>query len=105
MSKIPLGRVLQSKAGNFRIELGQPRDKSGKLIGKNAKSVFPITLADGTVLNEGDILNLKSPQAAIDGLVKNGYIDAETAEVRKAAIPTFVKYNVELDLEYSKSGN
>lgn len=105
MSKIQLGRVLQSKAGNFRIELGQPRDKEGNLIGKNAVSIFPITLANGEVLNEGDILTLKSPQASLDSLVRSGILKAEVAEQRKAAIPTFIKYNVELDTEYAKSGN
>lgn len=105
MSKIQLGRVLQSKAGNFRIELGQPRKKDGTLVGKDAKSIFPITLANGEVLNEGDILTLKTPQSRIDGLVRAGVIDADKAEAQKASIPTFVKYDVELDLEYARSGN
>lgn len=94
-ARVQLGRVLQSKAGNHRIELGQPRTKDGKVLG--GANIFPITLADGTVLKEGDILTLKSPLAEIDNLVQSGKLDADVAEARKAAIPTFIKYNVTFD--------
>lgn len=91
-----IGKVLKSKAGNNYIRLGQDRDKAGKLIGKNSTELFPITLADGTVLNEGDSLFLKSPIQELEDLVLRGVITEEVAETRKAAIPEFVKYKVQI---------
>jgi len=93
---VNLGQVRKSQAGNNYIKLGQPRDADGKLIGKNTVQLFPITLADGTVLNEGDVLFLKSPQAELDELVLAGYVKADVAEARKAKIPDFIRYNVQL---------
>lgn len=91
-----IGRILESKAGNFRLELGLTRDKEGKVVGKNTRNIFPIKLADGTVLNEGDVLYLRRPADEIVSLKEHGYITDEQAEQRINRIPTFVRYNVEL---------
>ena len=95
MSKT-IGKVLKSKAGSNYIKLGQDRDKEGRLIGKSAVELFPITLADGTVLNEGDAIFLKDPRVELDELALKGFIAADVAEARRAKIPEFVRYKVQL---------
>lgn len=92
-----IGRVLKNKNNSgHTIKLGQDRDKDGKLIGKNARELFPITLADGTKLNEGDVLFLKDPRVELEELAMRGYITEDVARERTAKIPAFVKYNVEV---------
>lgn len=91
-----IGKVLKSKAGTHYIKLGQDRDATGKLFGKNAKELFPITLGDGSVLNEGDVLFLKTIDSEIKGLVDKGFITPEQGEARLAKVPEFVKYKVQV---------
>lgn len=95
MSKT-IGKVLKSKAGNHYISLGQDRDKEGNLIGKSAVQLFPITLADGTTLNEGDAIFLKDPRIELDELAVKGFIATDVAQARRAKIPEFVKYKVQV---------
>lgn len=94
MSRI--GEILKSKSGAFYLKLGQLKDKNGNLVGKNTKNIFPITLADGSVLNEGDVLFLNDPKTEIDRLEVNGIISSEVAEKRRSSLRDFVKYNVVL---------
>lgn len=96
-----IGSVLKSKAGNHYIRLELPRDGEGKLLGKNTKNIFPLTCADGTVINEGDVLFLKDPRVELDELAERGIVDEKTASARKTKIPSFVKYRVQLNTERS----
>jgi len=92
-----LGQVLNSKAGKFYIKLGQKRDAEGNLFGKEAVALFPITLANGTVLNEGDALFLKDPRVTLNELAEKQIIDSNVAIERIAKIPDFVKYDIEVN--------
>jgi len=91
-----IGQVLNSKSGSFYIRLGQDRNKEGQLFGKNAVEVFPITLADGTVINDGDALFLKDPRVKLNELAERNIIESSVALERISNIPEFVKYDVEL---------
>lgn len=91
-----IGEILKSKAGAFYLKLGQLRKKDGSLVGKNASEVFPITLANGEVLNEGDVLFLNDPRTEVDQLEAKNIISSEIAQQRRDNIKDFVKYNVVL---------
>lgn len=55
----------------FYIKLQQNRSKDGKPYGEQ---IFPITLANGKVLNDGDILTLFSKKEKFDYQLEQGQI-------------------------------
>lgn len=96
-----LGEITRNKeSAGVKIKLGQDRDKEGKLFGKNAVELFPITLADGTVLNEGDVLWLNDPREKVRRRIGQTYdgvlYTEEQANIRISKIPDFVRFDVEV---------
>lgn len=61
-------------------------NKTGELVGPK---VFPITLADGTIINDGDFANLYDTQAELQKLVTQGKMDAMTKSKM-----SFLKFNL-----------
>lgn len=90
---VNLGQVILKKKDNpdepdrYYLKLQQQAKKDGTVIGDQ---VFPITLANGQVLNSGDILSLFSIKEKMNQLVKDGKIDAEKAEF----LSSFLRYDV-----------
>jgi hypothetical protein len=69
----------------FQFQQRQNR-KTGELVGPK---VFPITLADGTIINDGDFANLFDTQVELQKLVNQGKLDA-----KKKSDMSFLKYNM-----------
>lgn len=67
----------ENEKKRFYIKLEQRKDKSGKPYGKQ---VFPITLADGSVLNDGDILTMFSKKEQFQKLVEQDKLDQDKAD-------------------------
>lgn len=74
----------------YCIKLGPNRDKkSGRVYGEN---VFPITLANGKVLEEGDYLTLFSIPEALKEKLKDGKIDQETYDF----LTSYLKFDIKI---------
>lgn len=88
-----LGQVVLKKKTNpdepdrFYIRLQQQAKKDGTVIGEK---IFPITLANGEVLNSGDILSMFSIREKMEKLVKENKMDAEKADY----LSGFLRYDV-----------
>lgn len=97
-----LGTVMKSKKDNpndpdrFYIKLEQRRDKDKKIVGE---PLFPITLANGKVLNEGDTLSMFSKTEQFKRLVADGKMTEETAEKM-----SFLRYDVCLSEKLNEDG-
>lgn len=61
----------------FHIKLQQQKGKDGKPYGEQ---VFPITLANGKVLNDGDALVMFSKKEKFQELVRTGKMDQQKAD-------------------------
>lgn len=61
----------------FYIKLEQQKGKDGKIYGDQ---IFPITLANGTVLNDGDILSMFSKKEKFKKMVEDGKLDQDKAD-------------------------
>ena len=65
------------EAKRFYIKLEQQKSKDGKPYGDQ---LFPIVLANGMVLNDGDILSMYSKKEKFKKMVEEGKIDQEKAD-------------------------
>lgn len=65
------------EAKRFYIKLEQQKGKDGKPYGEE---LFPIVLANGTILNDGDILSMYSKKEKFKKLVEDGKMDQEKAD-------------------------
>lgn len=90
----------ENEAPRFYLELQQTKDKEGKAIGEQ---IFPIKLANGVVLEDGQILSLYSIPEKLKRKVQNG--DMSQA---KADDLSFLRFDVVLvedaDTGSKKSG-
>ncbi len=93
---INIGTVKVSKKKNpddenelprFYLQLQQQKLKDGKPYGEQ---VFPITLANGKVLNDGDILAMFAKRPKLQQAVEDGKMDQDTADF----LSSFLKYDV-----------
>jgi hypothetical protein len=67
----------ESEPKRFYIKLEQQKGKDGKPYGEQ---VFPITLANGKVLKDGDMLSMFSKKENFKRAVEAGKMDQEKAE-------------------------
>lgn len=66
----------------------------------NSKAGVPYIKIDKDVtLTAGAVLFLNKPNDEIDSAVERGKLTTEQAEVRKAKIPDFVRYNINQKVE------
>lgn len=88
-----LGTVMKAKKKNegdadrFYLKLEQKKDKDGKPVGA---SIFPIKLANGVVLNDGQIVSMFSKKEKFQKSVNEGKMDQAKADELSA----FLKYDV-----------
>ena len=68
----------ENEQNRFYLKLEQNKGKDGKPYGEQ---VFPITLANGKVLNDGDILSMFSKKEKFKKLVEEGKMDQEKADM------------------------
>jgi hypothetical protein len=79
-TKFKLGTLQQSKfnfpdgSPKFGVHLGGQKDKEGNTVGEN---IFPITLANGLVITEGQYLEAASCKALYSYLVRTGKMTQE----------------------------
>lgn len=82
---LSIGTVMKRKADpakpdekGFYLRLEQPKDRNtGKIFGEQ---LFPITLANGIVLKDGDILSMYSKKESLQRLVDNKKMDQAKAD-------------------------
>jgi hypothetical protein len=67
----------KDEAKRFYIKLEQQMSKDGKPYGEQ---IFPITLANGTVLQSGDMLSMFSKKEKFKKMVEEGRMDQEKAD-------------------------
>ncbi len=67
----------EDEPNKYYIKLEQKEDKEGNIIGEK---VFPITLANGRVLESGDILAMFSKKSQFKWLVENDKMTQEKAD-------------------------
>jgi hypothetical protein len=67
----------ENEPKRFYIKLEQQKTKDGKPYGEQ---VFPITLANGMVLKDGDFLSMFSKKEKLQELVEDGKLDQERAD-------------------------
>ena len=90
-----LGTVMKAKKSNegdadrFYLKLEQQKDKDGKPFGE---TIFPIKLANGRVLQDGQIVSMFSKKEKFQKSVNEGKMDQKKADELSA----FLKYDVVL---------
>lgn len=67
----------ESEPKRFYIQLEQQKSKDGKIYGDQ---IFPITLANGVVLNDGDSLSMFAKKPKLQKLVEEGKMEQDTAD-------------------------
>jgi len=67
----------ENEPKRFYIKLEQQKGKDGKPYGDQ---LFPITLANGVVLNDGDILSMFSKKEKFKKMVEDGKLDQAKAD-------------------------
>lgn len=80
-----LGTMMQAKKKTsdpdepkkFYLKLEQQKKKDGTLIGEQ---LFPITLANGVKLNDGDIISLQSKREKLQKMVDDDRMTQEKAD-------------------------
>jgi hypothetical protein len=88
-----IGTVIKAKEKNndgsdrFYLKLEQQKGKDGKPYGEQ---VFPITLANGVVLKDGDSLSLFSKKAKLQSLVDAGKMEQDKADF----LSSFLRFEV-----------
>ena len=98
-----LGTVMKAKKNNegdadrFYLKLEQQKDKDGKPYGA---SIFPIKLANGVLLKDGQIVSMFSKKEKFQKSVSEGKMDQAKAD----ELSSFLKYDVVLVEEVNEGG-
>lgn len=99
-----LGTVMKAKKKNdnesdrFYLKLEQQKDKDGKPFGE---TIFPIKLANGRVIPDGQIVSMYSKKEKFQKSVDAGKMDQAKADELSA----FLKYDVVLVEEVNEGGS
>lgn len=81
-----IGTVMKSKEVGFYFKFQQQQDKDGNHIGP---TLFPITLADGTKIKDGDTMSLYSKKESLQRAVDQGKMSQEKAD----ELSEFLRYD------------
>lgn len=73
----------------FYIKMEQQKKKDGTPVGPQ---IYPIRLANGVVINDGDVLSMYSKKEKLKALVEDGKITQDTAD----KLASFLMYDVVL---------
>lgn len=98
-----LGTVMKAKKNQesdpdrFYIRLEQQKDKDKKPVGEQ---IFPITLANGKVIHDGQTLAMFSKREKFDKLVKDDKMTREKAD----QLSSFLRYDVVLVEDVNEGG-
>ena len=93
------GQINKAKSGSYYLRLGLPKNKEGQVVGKLTQEQLIQSIVEGLNADGSVTLFLKDPRIKQDELAEKGIISAEQAEARKANIPDFRKYDVEISLK------